>query len=68
MMLCWSFDYKMPLKVKDFTMRLMQVMSYLLLAAGFTLKFPVILDQWIINNARLLMIFGLDMQQATLTQ
>ena len=49
-------------------MRLMQVMSYLLLAAGFTLKFPVILDQWIINNARLLMIFGLDMQQATLTQ
>lgn len=49
-------------------MRVMQMMSYLLLAAGFTLKFPVILDQWINNNARLLMIFGLDMQQATLTQ
>ena len=49
-------------------MRLMQVMSYLLLAAGFTLKFPVILDQWILNNARVLMICGLDMQQATLTQ
>jgi hypothetical protein len=49
-------------------MRLMQVMSYLLLAAGFTLKFPVILDQWIIINARVLMICGLDMQQATLTQ
>jgi len=58
----------MPQKVRDFTMRLMQVMSYLLLAAGFTLKFPVILDQWIINNARVLMICGLDMQQATLTQ
>jgi len=68
MMLCWSVDYRMPQKVRDFTMRLMQVMSYLLLAAGFTLKFPVILDQWIINNARVLMICGLDMQQATLTQ
>ena len=68
MMLCWSFDYRMPQKVRDFTMRLMQVMSYLLLAAGFTLKFPVILDQWIIKNARVLMICGLDMQQATLTQ
>ena len=68
MMLCWSVDYRMPQKVRDLTMRLMQVMSYLLLAAGFTLKFPVILDQWIINNARVLMICGLDMQQATLTQ
>lgn len=68
MMLCWSIDYRMPQKVRDCTMRLMQVMSYLLLAAGFTLKFPVILDQWIINNARVLMICGLDMQQATLTQ
>ena len=68
MMLFWSFDYRIPQKVRDFTMRLMQVMSYLLLAAGFTLKFPVILDQWILNNARVLMICGLDMQQATLTQ